>query len=66
MDMYFLFVPMAVYVDEIVSLKQFCIFQYHIGLPELDYFLFMAKNINQIGYFLNDMQVMSGSNNRFP
>ena len=66
MDMRFVFMPMGVYVQEIVCLKQLNILQYDIRLAGLNYFPVMAKNIHEIGYLLDNMQVVGGGNNCFP
>ena len=61
----FWLVPMAMHVHKIIGLKQRRIIQDYIRLAGSDYSFILAEDVNDIGYLLNNMQVMSRNNNRF-
>ena len=43
MDMYFVFMFMTMYMNKIMILEQYRIFQYHFRMAEVDYFLILAE-----------------------
>ena len=58
MDVYFVFMPVAMDMHKVIRLKKGGVFQYRVRLPGLDYLFIMAKHIDSVRYLLNYMQVM--------
>lgn len=61
-SVYFFFVLVAMYMNEVIHLKQLVILQDFTRASGFYNSFFLAEYINRIGYFLYNMQIMGRCN----